>query len=91
MVAKNASDSRTSSTSGPPASPTRPGRITDVIDIDLPRPRNEDSRETRRYFELVTEVREALRGRHPRGDDPPTDESTGAASVDRTMAEGAVG
>ena len=39
----------------------RPGRITKVIDIDLARPRNEDTRETRRYFELVTEVREALR------------------------------
>ena len=39
----------------------RPGRITKVIDIDLPRPRNEDTRESERYFELVTEVREALR------------------------------
>jgi len=39
----------------------RPGRIVRVIDVDLPRPRNEDSRESRRYFELVTEVREALR------------------------------
>ena len=32
----------------------RPGRITNVIDVDLPRPRNEDTRESRRYFELVT-------------------------------------
>ena len=39
----------------------RPGRITNVIDIDLDRPRNEDTREAGRYFELVTEVREALR------------------------------
>ena len=39
----------------------RPGRITDVIEVDLPRPRTEDSRESRRYFELVTAVREALR------------------------------
>jgi len=39
----------------------RPGRITRIIDIDLGRPRNEDVRETGRYFELVTEVREALR------------------------------
>ena len=39
----------------------RPGRITKVIDVDLARPRTEDSRETARYFELVTEVREALR------------------------------
>jgi NitT/TauT family transport system ATP-binding protein len=74
----------------------RPGRITKVIDVDLPRPRNEDTRETRRYFELVTEVREALRRR--RGgddtDDPgaaPNAETGGLGSVDRTMAEGAVG
>ena len=74
----------------------RPGRITKVIDVDLPRPRNEDTRETRRYFDLVTEVREALRRR--RGgddtDDPgvaPDAETGGLGSVDRTMAEGAVG
>jgi NitT/TauT family transport system ATP-binding protein len=72
----------------------RPGRITKVIDVDLPRPRNEDTRETRRYFELVTEVREALRRR--RGGDNPEDAPPGAdlgglGSVDRTMAEGAVG
>jgi NitT/TauT family transport system ATP-binding protein len=65
----------------------RPGRITKIIDIDLPRPRNEDTRETRRYFELVTAVREALRGGGG-GDDAVT---VDPASVDRTMAEGAVG
>ena len=43
----------------------RPGRITEVIDIDLPRPRDEDTRELPRNFELVTAVREALR----RGED----------------------
>jgi len=74
----------------------RPGRITKVIDVDLPRPRNEDTRETRRYFELVTEVREALRRRRGGGDtdDPgaaPEAETGGLGSVDRTMAEGAVG
>jgi NitT/TauT family transport system ATP-binding protein len=69
----------------------RPGRITKVIDIDLPRPRNEDTRETRRYFELVTEVREALR-RKDGGDDEATDAGVnGLGSIDRTMAEGAVG
>jgi NitT/TauT family transport system ATP-binding protein len=66
----------------------RPGRITDVIDIDLPRPRNEETRETRRYFELVTEVREALRRGGAGLDDSGTVDS---ASVDRTTAEGAVG
>jgi len=41
----------------------RPGRITNVVDIDLPQPRTEQTRETERYFEFVTEVRESLRGR----------------------------
>ncbi len=40
----------------------RPGRITDIIPVDLPRPRDDATRELPRYFELVTEVREALRG-----------------------------
>jgi NitT/TauT family transport system ATP-binding protein len=40
----------------------RPGRITKVVPIDLPRHREFETRETERYFELVTEVREALRG-----------------------------
>jgi NitT/TauT family transport system ATP-binding protein len=72
----------------------RPGRITKVIDVDLPRPRNEDTRETPRYFELVTEVREALRRRRDGIDDPgatPDAETGGLGFVDRTMAEGAVG
>jgi len=42
----------------------RPGRITDVIDIDLPRPRSDLTRETERYFELVTRVREGLKLGH---------------------------
>lgn len=39
----------------------RPGTIRNIIPIDLPQPRSFESRETPRYFELVTEVREALR------------------------------
>jgi NitT/TauT family transport system ATP-binding protein len=39
----------------------RPGRILAEIDVDLPYPRGEDTREHDRYFELVTEVRETLR------------------------------
>ena len=66
----------------------RPGRITKIIDIDLPRPRTDDTRETERYFELVTEVREALRRRSGTADDAPGDE---VASARRTLAEGAVG
>jgi NitT/TauT family transport system ATP-binding protein len=38
----------------------RPGRISDVIAIDLPQPRTATTREEPRFFELVTEVREAL-------------------------------
>ncbi|MEL6150869.1 MAG: ABC transporter ATP-binding protein [Chloroflexota bacterium] len=42
----------------------RPGRITSLIDVDLPYPRNFETRELPRYFELVTEVRELLRDAH---------------------------
>jgi NitT/TauT family transport system ATP-binding protein len=63
----------------------RPGRIVRVVEIDLPRPRTDDTRETPRYFELITEVRETLRGRRP------GDRAEGAASIERTMAEGSVG
>ena len=38
----------------------RPGRITNVIPIDLAQPRAVETREDARFFELVTEVREAL-------------------------------
>ncbi len=38
----------------------RPGRISDVIQIDLPQPRTAATREEPRFFELVTRVREAL-------------------------------
>jgi NitT/TauT family transport system ATP-binding protein len=38
----------------------RPGRISDVIAIDLPQPRTAATREEPRFFELVTQVREAL-------------------------------
>ena len=38
----------------------RPGRISDVISIDLPQPRMAATREEPRFFELVTQVREAL-------------------------------
>ncbi len=65
---------------------TRPGRITKVIDVDLPRPRTDDTRESERYFEVVTEVREALRG-----GDRDAERSDGVASTRRTMTEGVVG
>jgi len=56
----------------------RPGRITDVIDIDLPYRRDVETRELERYFELVTRVREALR----RG------EGTATGGQARVRAEG---
>ena len=66
----------------------RPGRITRIVDIDLPRPRNDEVRESERYFALITEVREALRAG---GGTAPGEGDGGTASARRTMAEGAVG
>jgi len=39
---------------------SRPGRIAEIVRIDLPQPRTAETREEPRYFELVTAVREAL-------------------------------
>jgi len=39
----------------------RPGRITRVLDIDLPVPRTYDTREDAAYFTLVNQVRDTLR------------------------------
>jgi NitT/TauT family transport system ATP-binding protein len=39
----------------------RPGRIKDIIEIDLPRPRQFETREDPAYFAAVTAVRESLR------------------------------
>jgi NitT/TauT family transport system ATP-binding protein len=58
----------------------RPGRITDLIEVDLPRDRNVETREMERYFELVTRVREALRS----GEGAPADPTEAA----RVRAEG---
>jgi len=73
----------------------RPGRITDVIDVDLARPRGIETREEPRYFELVTAVREALRrGADGEGEDdePTLDTDRGAVpSADRMAAEGGIG
>jgi NitT/TauT family transport system ATP-binding protein len=66
----------------------RPGRITTVVDVDLPQPRTEQTRESDRYYELVTVVREALRGRLP-GE---AGEQAGAPQVStRVRAEGGIG
>ncbi len=42
----------------------RPGKIETVIPVDLPQPRDFETRETARFFEIATEVREALRKGH---------------------------
>jgi NitT/TauT family transport system ATP-binding protein len=39
----------------------RPGRITGIVEVDLPRPRNAETRELPRYAELVRDVRRTLR------------------------------
>jgi NitT/TauT family transport system ATP-binding protein len=41
----------------------RPGRISGIIEVDLPQPRTVETREDSRFFELVTEVRELLHAR----------------------------
>ncbi len=40
----------------------RPGRIAEIIDIDLPRPRGTETRDLERFFHLTSRVRHALRG-----------------------------
>lgn len=42
----------------------RPGKIEQIINVDLPHPRDTETRQSQRFFELATEVREALRGVH---------------------------
>jgi NitT/TauT family transport system ATP-binding protein len=55
----------------------RPGRISEVIPIDLPRPRLATTREEPRFFELVTRVREALHLGHDLDRaEPPAQEAT---------------
>ncbi len=46
----------------------RPGRITQVIPVDLPHPRSIETREQPRYYALLTEVREALRAAEAGGE-----------------------
>ena len=39
----------------------RPGRITEIIEIDLPQPRRFETREDPKFYSMLTQVREALR------------------------------
>jgi NitT/TauT family transport system ATP-binding protein len=60
----------------------RPGRISQVVDIELPADRSVETRESERYFRLVTKVREALRQHEP------PDEEVAPPGTDRIRAEG---
>jgi len=60
----------------------RPGRIVQVVDIDLPNERSVKTRESERYFRLVTSVREALR------QDEPADEGPSVTEAERVRSEG---
>jgi NitT/TauT family transport system ATP-binding protein len=66
----------------------RPGRISKVVEIDLPQPRDVETREQERYFELVTEVREALRRRDGGGKAGGAEDEAGIADAERIRAEG---
>jgi NitT/TauT family transport system ATP-binding protein len=61
----------------------RPGRITKVVNVGLPRPRGLETRESPSYFSFITQVREALRA----GEGTEAD----LASAERTAAEGLIG
>jgi NitT/TauT family transport system ATP-binding protein len=50
----------------------RPGRIAEIVSVDLPQPRAFATREDPRFFELVTAVREALALGHGESDLPTT-------------------
>jgi NitT/TauT family transport system ATP-binding protein len=64
----------------------RPGRITDIVEVPLPQPRNEQTREDPAYFRTITAVREALRA----GGGLQAD-VTAPTSEERIAAEGGIG
>ena len=63
----------------------RPGRIAQIVEVDLAQPRGLLTRESPQYFNLITQVREALRT----GDRGPLDHEL--ASSERTAAERGIG
>jgi NitT/TauT family transport system ATP-binding protein len=69
----------------------RPGRISAVIEIDLPRERTADTRELDQYFHLVTTVREALRGRDGADSGDAGPEGPDDSEARRVAAEGLSG
>jgi NitT/TauT family transport system ATP-binding protein len=63
----------------------RPGRITRILDIELPQPRTAETRELEGYFQHVATVREALR-RH--GGDEGDDSGPDPTEILQIRAEG---
>jgi len=42
----------------------RPGKIEGIVDVDLPHPRSDETRELPRFFEIATQIRELLKRGH---------------------------
>ncbi|GGR02298.1 ABC transporter ATP-binding protein [Deinococcus ruber] len=42
----------------------RPGKIEGIVKVDLPQPRSDETRESVRFFEIATEIRELLKKGH---------------------------
>jgi NitT/TauT family transport system ATP-binding protein len=61
----------------------RPGRIVGIVDVDLPQPRNIDTREEPRFAELIRDVRQLLR----RGGGFDVEEPTPTGEEDFIVAE----
>jgi NitT/TauT family transport system ATP-binding protein len=59
----------------------RPGRITDIIDVELGADRDEDTREEDLFYKKITEVREALRHVEGPGPDEVLPDVTGRTDV----------
>jgi NitT/TauT family transport system ATP-binding protein len=69
----------------------RPGRISQVVEIDLPAGRSVETRESETYFRLVTRVREALRhdeAADSTGPAGPDDGAPTSSDAERVRAEG---
>src|SRR3546814_8886489 len=47
---------------------SRPGRIMEIMDIDLPRPRPANIRTAPEFYRLVAEVRDIMGGEHAKSD-----------------------
>jgi NitT/TauT family transport system ATP-binding protein len=68
----------------------RPGRVSQVLEIDLPGERSIETRESEAYFRLVTRVREALRHDEPidGAEAGGPDDAASPSDAERVRAEG---